>query len=514
MDQIAYIEEQLSTFKDSLTLYREQTKTWYAQIADKGSHATDMPSLLGMERVLKVGNTSTTVASSDGDFMSSVARCPANGILEIESKFESVYDIPVGNLQVEVIPIKGGASTTLTLDAQGKARHQGKAGELYRVRVQSAVTSGQVDALFSSYDGLSRELETWLRGQWAEFKPQWSVQSASSSLAAAGNGILEGSWLAVKDVWDGIMLFLDILQDPMKHVARLGESAQKLADLAKQAPEMMEKAMLLASDEAALFLLLRTASLWLSALPPSQIAGTAAKEISRVLVSILIDILLALVLSIAVGGSGLVYLGMRLKKYGEKIVKAVQGFVEAIFNILKGFMAYVDKYKQVAARGLTAAQQRGVLRLQWDGRRNTTLSEASTRPDASRTATTPNGKPADTAKNTCTNNCPVSMVTGEELLTLTDGELDGLLPFPWTRLYRTSAAEIDSGLGYGWSHSLSHRLVQEDDSLVWIDHENRRTAFPIPNAQRPAITNRLSRAAIYLGDDPAELILAAAGDTP
>ncbi|MGR3890756.1 DUF6531 domain-containing protein, partial [Pseudomonas sp. 1152_12] len=49
----------------------------------------------------------------------------------------------------------------------------------------------------------------------------------------------------------------------------------------------------------------------------------------------------------------------------------------------------------------------------------------------------PQGDAAAPADKTATNGCPVSMVTGEELLTLSDGALDGILPFEWTRLYRT-----------------------------------------------------------------------------
>ncbi|WP_241151717.1 DUF6531 domain-containing protein, partial [Pseudomonas viridiflava] len=112
---------------------------------------------------------------------------------------------------------------------------------------------------------------------------------------------------------------------------------------------------------------------------------------------------------------------------------------------------------------------------------------------------------------TCLNGCPVSMVTGEELLTLTDGQLDGLLPFEWTRLYRTSAVETDSRLGYGWSHALSHRLQLDDEGVLWIDNENRQTRFPMPTEHRPAITNSLAKAAIYLGNAPGELILTQAG---
>uniref|UniRef100_UPI00103698F5 RHS repeat-associated core domain-containing protein n=1 Tax=Pseudomonas sp. Sample_10 TaxID=2448269 RepID=UPI00103698F5 len=127
-------------------------------------------------------------------------------------------------------------------------------------------------------------------------------------------------------------------------------------------------------------------------------------------------------------------------------------------------------------------------------------------------AKNPNGDSADAADRTATHGCPVSLVTGEELLTLTDGSLDGLLPFEFTRLYRTSAVEIDSGLGFGWSHSLGQRLEIDGDTVVWVDAENRRTPFPLPSAARPAIHNSLSRAAIYLGDAPEELIVALAGE--
>ncbi|TWR75856.1 RHS repeat domain-containing protein, partial [Pseudomonas saxonica] len=124
-----------------------------------------------------------------------------------------------------------------------------------------------------------------------------------------------------------------------------------------------------------------------------------------------------------------------------------------------------------------------------------------------------NDQPAEPADKTCTQGCPVSMVTGEELLTLTDTVLDGVLPFEWTRLYRTSAVESQSSLGFGWSHSLNHRLQEDGDELLWTDHENRQTRFPRPTAQRPAITNSLARAAIYLGEKDGELILAQAGAT-
>ena len=182
MDQIERIEQELDGFKDTLTLYRQQLGGLFSRNADKVSRAADMPSLMGMERLIKLGNTTTAVSSSDDDFFSSVAQCPDSGILEIESKFESVYDIPLGNISVDVIAMDGGERTSVTLDENGKGQFEGTPGKFYRVHVQSEVTPDQINDLFSSYDGLTKELEGWLRNEWEGFKPQWS----QSTFAAAG----------------------------------------------------------------------------------------------------------------------------------------------------------------------------------------------------------------------------------------------------------------------------------------------------------------------------------------
>jgi RHS repeat-associated protein len=510
MEHVARIEQELDSFPHTLTLYREQLQRWFSQAADQASHVADLPSLMGMERIIWFGNVSTAVSSGDDDFISTVVQCPKGGILEIESKFESVYDIPLGNIQVDVIAMDGGKSTPVTLDENGKGTFRGEEGKFYRVHVQGEVAPSKINDLFDSYKGLTNELEGWLRKEWEGFKPQWS----QSTFAAVGNGMLAGSWAAVIGVWDSLSLLSDILQDPRKFVERLGSGADELAKLAQTAPEVMAKVQLLASDEAALCLLLRTATLWLEMLPPSEIAGNAAETASYVIVSVLIDILIASALAFTRVGlpAAKAYLTARGLKYGMGLASLAMRFVEATFNILSAFMKYVDQYKAVAARGVVAGLKKGRMQLRWDAKRNTTLKQNEHHDDSPDQAKNPNGDSATCVPSTCKNGCPVSMVTGEELLTLTDGSLDGILPFDFTRLYRTSAVEIDCGLGFGWSHSLAHRLEIDGDQVIWIDHENRRTPFPLPNNERPAIHNSLSRAAIYLGNDPEELILAQAGD--
>ncbi|MGL4778901.1 MAG: DUF6531 domain-containing protein, partial [Aeromonas veronii] len=103
------------------------------------------------------------------------------------------------------------------------------------------------------------------------------------------------------------------------------------------------------------------------------------------------------------------------------------------------------------------------------------------------------------------------MVTGEELLALEDAHLPGMLPFTFGRLYRTSAVERSCGMGAGWSHALAHRLERHGDSLTWWDQESLAIELPMPSATRPMITNQLSEAAVYLGDEPDEVIVAKAG---
>ncbi|WP_285406520.1 RHS repeat-associated core domain-containing protein [Pseudomonas sp. FR229a] len=509
MEAIARIEQELDSFPQTLNLYRKQLDHWLSRSADQISEAADLPSLVGMERIIRFGDRSTAVSSSDEAFSSSVVQCPQGGLMQIESKFESVYDIPLGNITVDVIDVGGGKITPITLDQHGKGEFRGGEGKFYRVLVHSAVTSKQVAELFKSYDGLTGELDSWLRSEWQGFKPQWSQSAAT----AASNGMLAGSWAAIEGVWDSLGLLSEILQDPGKFAERLGSGAAELIELAQTAPELMEKLQLLVSDEAAMCLLLRSSSLWLDMLPPSEIAGKSAEMASMMIVQLIIDVLISVVLTFVGAGAGIAYLTLRLADRAAQLFNVAKRLVKALFSIINAFIGYVDRYKAVAARGIAAGVKKGRMQLRWDAKRNAMLQKDEPHDDAPDQAKNPNGHAADCVPNTCTNGCPVSMVTGEELLTLTDAVLDGVLPFEFTRLYRSSAVEIDIGLGFGWSHTLAHRLAFDGDDVIWIDHENRRTRFPLPNVARPAIHNSLSRAAIFLGDEPEELLLAMAGDS-
>ncbi|MCQ4168162.1 RHS repeat-associated core domain-containing protein [Hafnia paralvei] len=101
----------------------------------------------------------------------------------------------------------------------------------------------------------------------------------------------------------------------------------------------------------------------------------------------------------------------------------------------------------------------------------------------------PDGQSSQSGGNTTTDGDPVSMMSGEELLTLTDGTLPGWLPFAWQRCYRSSAASQNGNLGFGWRHSLSHSLTFEGEQVLWHDNEHRSTSFPLPHPDAPLVVN-------------------------
>lgn len=76
MDAVTRIEQALDSFPDTLSVYREQLKHWASRAADEVSHAADLPSLMGMERIIRFGSDSTAVSSTDNAFspVSSSAR--------------------------------------------------------------------------------------------------------------------------------------------------------------------------------------------------------------------------------------------------------------------------------------------------------------------------------------------------------------------------------------------------------------------------------------------------------
>ncbi|ABC30516.1 Rhs family protein [Hahella chejuensis KCTC 2396] len=89
-----------------------------------------------------------------------------------------------------------------------------------------------------------------------------------------------------------------------------------------------------------------------------------------------------------------------------------------------------------------------------------------------------NGATTPDNKKVCTSGEPISMVTGEELLDLTDFTVAGPLPIIWKRTYKSSNPH-QRGLGVGWTHMLCQQLEEQEGRLVFTTDEGRYIDFPL-----------------------------------
>ena len=503
---------------------------------------------LDVEQVFKVGNDVRLSAPADSlaPASSTLATCPASGPLTLVHMFEAARFVPIGDTPVMLEPLLAQGSGEPSF---GKPIHKtiGPSGILeipdcwrgqrYRITFFPNVSSAHVKTLYTSYQGVVDHLEHWLRDEWTtEFQGLWAGFSEAAFTERYGllqqadwrglENALHGLWDDVKQVF---ALMADLQANSEKLLQYLTEA--ELHALLDASSEAIANLLLLLSDEPLMFIHLAAFTTWLRLLPPQYAAEVVAEVRTQVLIGFLLACLtgpagLTVGVSARVLGQikserarrWLAAASLRLSGLTDRAGLAAHAsalkplMVNARNAPLKPAPAVALHITTPASAPLQVNNPLAIARNKSEAR--TRLSRQEHRDDVPAPATNPKGDAVESADNTLTNGCPVSMVTGEELLTLTDGALDGLLWFEFTRVYRTSAVELDSGLGFGWSHSLAHRLEIEAGKVIWIDHENRRIPFPLPDRTRPVIHNSLSRAAIYLGDAPEELVLSLAGDTP
>jgi len=280
-------------------------------------------------------------------------------------------------------------------------------------------------------------------------------------------------------------LLADLKPNSEKLLAYLSQA--ELDELLKLGNDTIANGLLVLSDEPLLFIYLSAMVSWMRLLPPPQMNELWGEITGEVLINLLlIRVLGAMGVVARLGAQVLSAIKSKrarelLELLARQLVEpGLAPHVEAVKPLLLGGPATAIKTVPVAplkvgehvvSNPVSAARRKT---------QQTVLVRQELVDDVPVSGRNPNGDAAASSDKTVTNGCPVSMVTGEELLTLTDGTLDGILPFEWTRLYRTSAVEVDGGLGFGWSHSLAHRLAVSGDSVVWTDHENRSIGFPLP----------------------------------
>jgi len=92
------------------------------------------------------------------------------------------------------------------------------------------------------------------------------------------------------------------------------------------------------------------------------------------------------------------------------------------------------------------------------------------------------GEPAKPVGNTCSQRgCPISMVTGEEMLERVDFTWDGPLALPWRRFYRSGQCDRDLQLGHGWLTYLDEWL-EVGERVSFHNADGQRIDLPLPEA--------------------------------
>ncbi|MCV4289762.1 DUF6531 domain-containing protein [Pseudomonas capsici] len=535
----------INDFKKCLTDYREHAEAWYG-------------GLLDAEQQFKVGDEVGTADKDSKQSNTLYANCPANGKLKLVHSFESARFVPIGNTPVRLVPVEDGRvygknevgqAIDLKIGPSGILEVTGlKPNQQYAITFFPNPTRAQIDSLFKSYQGVIGDLSGWLQTEWStDFLPLWQAHT-NASMGGRALQQLESAWKgflkAIMGLWGDIKGLYDLVAHPRENYEKLKKffTEEEIKKIYNASKEAIQTALLIASDEPLMWIYVAAIVAWVKMLPPQTCTEVLAELTTEVLLNILIGIVLTggIGLAVRVGAKGL-----NAAKNSGKVMKLIEDFTAMLMKISKkNATGHAETAKPLLLNGnapMNPARKASVeiappkpaetavapkkkppvtggavetdAQIQARAKKEnaTRIEQQEKVDDAAKQSKTPADQPAQCADRTCTNGEPVSMVTGEELLTLTDGELGGLLPLEWTRLYRSSAVEIDSRLGYGWSHSLSHRLQLDDEGVLWTDNENRQTRFPMPTEQRPAITNSLAQAAIYLGDAPGELILTQAG---
>ena len=245
-------------------------------------------------------------------------------------------------------------------------------------------------------------------------------------------------------VWDDIKQVFALLADLQANSEKLLEylTDAELDALLQASSEAIANGLLLLSDEPLLFIHLAAFTSWLKMLPPQYLAEVVAE----VRVELLISFLLMRVsggVGVSLRLSNKVLAKIKSPRTREWLAASALRLAELTATrdlnshagVLKPLMVNVRDVplKPTASIPLNIRQADSLVLsvpnpapLARDKSRGMSRMERhEPHDDAPAQAKNPNGDSADCVPRTCTNGCPVSMVTGEELLTLTDGTLDG-----------------------------------------------------------------------------------------
>lgn len=519
------IEDELASFKNKTLIdkdYRNAISSWAAKAFDNASSAFDGPTL-EMDKVVSMNGQSTTVSGSDDNFSVGAMPCPKSGEIRIRLAHESTIDLPIPGVEVKLYEDKNWAKDEEvkkdTTNEKGEVVFSGlEPGKLYYPIVTDNNLVENNKAMIRAYDEHMLALYQSMSTRWTEYKPQWQQSRLGAAiLESFGKGLEDG----LKSLWTDAKTAYNVITNPGEYATKIYEGASALyaqvgqlesADIEAiltSSKQMARELFALFNDEAMLYLLARSVILNLRMYPWGEllikIAGIGGSVIGETLIGVVFGALMSLI----AGPLGIAYLAYRLGRAFKKALHLVQEVWAVLTKIMKSSIELLkkafEKTRNINHRRQINAPLSKNKQVELGSSHSTELADVTK--ETGTPGTTPDGKPNDKTNDTCINGCPVSMVTGEELLGLNDARLPGVYPFTFTRQYRTSAVECSSYFGFGWSHSLQHQVAFTTDGIRWTDHENLTTELPLPDKDIPTAHNRMAKAAAWLSQTDGEYLL-------
>src|SRR5690554_4868749 len=450
---------------------------------------------MGTEQVLEVNGEAEREGVDENKVVSSaVAPCEETRKIKIAHFHENVSKTPIPYTSFQIQEKTGWFFKSWdtihsgTTDENGLAEVPVTPGKEYRVVMSPDVTQADMDALYETYEGFidccCALLEnTWQNGARQEWDRYLTMSSVEQSLATYGRfqqGISDG----FIGVLDDIRRIYDVICGLLDHdFSNLPEDIRDQLETLKKADEAYLKACLVANDEIFLFLVMYTVRQYFRLLAPTQVAEVSGELVGQ----ILFDVVVGLIIT---GGAGLA------AKYGARIgSKAVAGAMNVAEdarvtkNILGEFLGqfarefqefmedigtnhrkiqfagsgHIDSSNTQSGAGVRnrhnayqeMADTDDVANIQSSGRDHGATSESEAQPvrDESTPSQTDQGRATQDNESTENVADPISTVTGEEVLELTDARLVGALPFEFKRVYRSGSSDRRLDMGYGWRHS-------------------------------------------------------------
>src|SRR5690554_5886708 len=511
--------------------YDEWQEGWFSSI------------FMGHEQVLEVNGEANRESVSDDEVISAtVAPCEEKRTIKIAHFHENVSKTPIPSTRFQVQENTGWwvfddweTIHSGTTDANGVAEVTVTPGKEYRVVLAPDVSRADMAALYKTYESFIERCcslleNTWNNGARQEWDGYLSMGSGVQALAVYARfqeGIADG----FVGVLDDIRRIYDVICGLLDHdFSNLPDDLREQMENLKKVDDAYLKACLVANDEVFLFLVMYTVRQYFRLLAPTQVAEMSGELVGQ----ILFDVVVGLIIT---GGAGLA------AKYGARIgSKAVAGAMNVAdsarvsINILgeflgmfaKEFQDFMEnigtKHRDIQLAGVgpldssntqlgrgvrnrhNAYQEMAdgdeVANLQASGRDHAASSQLEAPPrDEASPSKTDQGRATKDNESTESVADPVSTVTGEEVLELTDARLAGLLPFEFKRVYRSGSSDRRLDMGYGWRHSLNHSLTFDNTGITWHDHEGKNTRLPELDSAPFGINSQAGMAAWREGEE-------------